>query len=211
VHAVTDAARASGASPAAARILEAAEPLVQLRGFNAVSYADIAAVLGVTTASLHYHYRTKAALGEALITRYARDFAVALAAIEKAGGRAPEQLAAYVGLYAAVLEGRRMCLCGVLAAEYETLPPSMQRAVVAFFDANEAWLSGVLERGRAEESLRFDGGAAETARAIVGALEGALLVARSYRDRGRFDASARTLLEALTRPATRRDAGVEVA
>ena len=54
-----------------ARILDAAEQLVQTRGFNGFSYADVATELGVTKASLHYHFPGKAELGEALIARYA--------------------------------------------------------------------------------------------------------------------------------------------
>ena len=42
-----------------ARILDIAERLVQTRGFNAFSYADIAAALHVTKATLHYHFPTK--------------------------------------------------------------------------------------------------------------------------------------------------------
>ena len=43
-----------------------------------------------------------------------------------------------------------MCLCGMLAADYETLPTPMREAVIRFFDANEAWLTRVLEEGAAE-------------------------------------------------------------
>ena len=45
------------------RILDVAERLVQTRGFNGFSYADIAAEVGITKASLHYHFATKAELG----------------------------------------------------------------------------------------------------------------------------------------------------
>ncbi|HEY1566924.1 MAG TPA: helix-turn-helix domain-containing protein, partial [Solirubrobacteraceae bacterium] len=51
------------------RILDTAERLVQTRGFNGFSYADVATELGVTKASLHYHFPGKAELGEALIAR----------------------------------------------------------------------------------------------------------------------------------------------
>ena len=47
------------------RILDVAERLVQTRGFNGFSYADIADALKVTKASLHYHFRGKADLGAA--------------------------------------------------------------------------------------------------------------------------------------------------
>ena len=49
------------------RILDVAERLVQVRGFNGFSYADVAGELNITKASLHYHFAGKAELGEALI------------------------------------------------------------------------------------------------------------------------------------------------
>jgi TetR/AcrR family transcriptional repressor of nem operon len=52
------------------RILDVAEQLVQTRGFNGFSYADIAAAVGLTKATLHYHFATKAELGRRLIERY---------------------------------------------------------------------------------------------------------------------------------------------
>jgi TetR/AcrR family transcriptional repressor of nem operon len=181
----------------AERILDVAEELVQVRGFNAFSYADVAGRLGITKAGLHYHYPGKAELGEALIARYSRRFADALAAIDSADTGPPAKLDAYVSLYTDVLSARRMCLCGMLAAEYQTLPAGPRGAILAFFDDNEAWLARVLEQGRGEGSLHFDGSPADTARMLISGLEGAMLVARPYDDVGRFEKSAAALVATL--------------
>jgi TetR/AcrR family transcriptional repressor of nem operon len=179
------------------RILDIGERLVQVRGFNGFSYADIAAELGVTKASLHYHFPSKAELGEALIARYGERFAGALAEIDAQGLNAASTLLAYASLYAAVLREDRMCLCGMLAAEYETLPMPIRDAVVSFLDDNEIWLERVLERGHEDRSLRFDGSARETARSILSGLEGTMLVARSYGEIERFETGASQLLASL--------------
>jgi TetR/AcrR family transcriptional regulator, transcriptional repressor for nem operon len=186
----------------ATRILDSAERLVQIRGFNGFSYADVAAELGVTKASLHYHFAGKTELGQALVERYSERFAAALMAIESRIAEAPARLDAYAGLYADVLRGRRMCLCGMLAAEYGTLPDPIRERVIAFFDDNEIWLARVLEDGRADGRLQFDAPPPEAARLIVSALEGAMLVARAYGDVERFHAAATGLLATLTRPAS---------
>jgi TetR/AcrR family transcriptional repressor of nem operon len=68
-------------------------------------------------------------------------FADALATVELQIEDAPARLDAYANLYLAVLREKRMRLCGMLAAEYQTLPPSMQEVVVRFFDDNETWLT----------------------------------------------------------------------
>jgi len=174
----------------ATAILDIAERLVQRRGFNGFSYADIAAELGITKASLHYHFPGKAELGESLMTRYASRFAEALAEIDARVVPAADKLRAYCGIYRAVLSEHRMCLCGMLAAEYETLPDPMRHAVVAFLDHNQEWLLALLEGGRAARSLRFFDTADQAARSIVAALEGAMLVSRPYGDTAVLDSVA---------------------
>jgi TetR/AcrR family transcriptional regulator, transcriptional repressor for nem operon len=184
----------------ATRILDVAERLLQVRGFNGFSYADVAAELKITKASLHYHFAGKAELGEALIGRYAARFSKALAEIDTSPIDAPAKLDAYARLYADVLRGKRMCLCGMLAAEYRTLPKPMQQAVIRFFDENEVWLEGVLLQGSEEGTLDTTGSASEAARMIVSALEGAMLVSRPYGDIARFQATADRLFASLASP-----------
>ena len=181
----------------ATRVLDVAERLAQVRGFNGFSYADVAAELGISKASLHYHFAGKAELGEALVERYAGRFSEALAEIDRRDVEAPAKLAAYAEIYAGVLRERRMCLCGMLAAEYDTLPAPMRDAILRFFDDNEEWLTRVLEQGREDGTLRGNGSARDEARTIVSGLEGALLVARPFGDVDRFEAAATRLLKGL--------------
>jgi TetR/AcrR family transcriptional repressor of nem operon len=190
-----------GGADTSSRILDVAERLVQLRGFNGFSYADVASELKITKASLHYHFPNKADLGRALIERYASRFSQALDAIDHRETDPIAKLEAYAKIYADVLSERRMCLCGMLAAGYDTLPAPMQEAVISFFDVNEAWLSRVLESGVTEGKLVLSGSATEAAQAIVSGLEGAMLVARPYHDPKRFDTAASRLLVSLVRAA----------
>jgi TetR/AcrR family transcriptional repressor of nem operon len=180
------------------RILDIAERLVQVRGFNNFSYADIATELGITKASLHYHFPGKAELGQALITRYAQRFSDALKQIDRDLPDAGAKLAAYAKLYAEVLRGDRMCMCGILAAEYQTLPGPMRTAVIDFFDENQRWLADLLRQGKRERTLKFTGTAEDVAQGIFSTLEGAMLVARPYGDMARFNAASRQLLAGLT-------------
>lgn len=181
----------------AERILDIAERMVQTRGFNGFSYADIAESLGITKASLHYHFPAKAALGKRLIERYESNFLTALDTIDRAGKDAVGKLRQYIGIYAEVLRKNRMCLCGMLAAEYATLPRPMCTEIRHFFDQNERWLTTVLERGLRGKQLKFKGPAVEVARALVGSLEGAMMLARSYGDASRFQVVADRLLAEL--------------
>jgi TetR/AcrR family transcriptional regulator, transcriptional repressor for nem operon len=185
------------AGEASALILDVAEKLVQTRGYNGFSYADVAEQLAVTKASLHYHFATKADLGHALIVRYREGFLNALGAIDRDVTAPIDKLTSYADLYKAVLKEGRMCLCGMVAAEYATLPKAMQDEIRRFFAANETWLSAVVEEGARAGVLRPNGAPVDTARLIVSALEGAMLVARVHRNVEWFDATARRVLAEL--------------
>jgi TetR/AcrR family transcriptional repressor of nem operon len=182
----------------ATRILDVALRLVQVQGFNAFSYADVSAELRITKASLHHHFPTKASLGKELITRYTESFIATLAGIDARGGDSLSKLRGYAEIYVSVLRQGRMCLCGMLAADFETLPRPMRASVTEFFRANEEWLARVLEEGRRAGAIRFGGAPADTAAFLVSSLEGAMLVARSFGGIEKLESVVETLLTSLS-------------
>jgi TetR/AcrR family transcriptional regulator, transcriptional repressor for nem operon len=190
-------AKAGQNGDSAQRILDVAERLVQTRGFNGFSYADIAEALDLTKASLHYHFPSKADLGRRLIERYEHAFLEVLKGIDATAAAPREKLKRYARIYADVLRDNRMCLCGMLASDYATLPKAMKEDVKHFFDENEQWLVAVLEQGRKSGALEFKGSALDLARVIVGSLEGAMMLARSYGEPARFDTAAERLIASL--------------
>jgi TetR/AcrR family transcriptional repressor of nem operon len=184
------------------RVLDIAEGLVQTRGFNAFSYADIARAVGIRKASLHHHFATKADLGVALVERYRANFLESLRAIEAGTDSAPERLRRYTGLYGEVLRRGRMCMCGMLASDIATLPRPMRESIAGFFEENEAWLSRVLAVGKKRGQIDFEGTPGSMAAFFVSSLEGAMLVARAGGEDGPFEDVVRHLL-ARVRPARR--------
>jgi TetR/AcrR family transcriptional repressor of nem operon len=197
---IPNAPRPAGEPPstAANTILDVAEHLAQTRGFNGFSYADIAAQLLVTKASLHYHFRSKADLGRAFVVRYRLAFERALEAITTEAADAGAKLQRYTDLYYEVMLNDHMCLCGMLAAEFATLPAPMQDELRQFFDSNEHWLTELLDAGRRAGHLAFPEPAKERARLVLGTLEGAMLVARIYGDDERFRSASQQVLADLT-------------
>jgi TetR/AcrR family transcriptional repressor of nem operon len=183
--------------PTAVRILDAAERILQVRGYNGFSYGDVAEELGITRAALHYHFKGKAELGQALIERYSTRFAAALSDLDLTVPDAAAKLRGYADLYLDVVSRDRMCLCGMLAAEYRTLPEPLQKSVSAFFDTNTDWLRGVLEQGGTEGSLRLLGSPDDVAAMVLGGLEGAMLITRLDGGAARFSAAADRLINGL--------------
>jgi len=175
------------------RVVEAATSVVQTRGYNGFSYADIADMVGIRTSSLHHHFPAKGDLGRELAIRYRRAFGEALADIESETDDRIARLQRYAELYARQLsEHGRMCLCGMLAAEYATLPAPVQDEVRGFFDEQRAWLARVLaeERRPATDARR-------RADVFLAGLEGALLVARTDGSTARFKRTARALVDTV--------------
>ena len=166
-------------SDTAERILDLSERLVQQRGFNGFSYQDIADTLGVRKASLHYHFPTKAALGARLIERY-RSAVFSPLPSPSTGGDPWKSLDGFFEPFLKLASHcDRMCLAGVLAAEFGTLPDDMQTGMRLFFRDAESWLGVLLAKGRKSGVFCFEGSPRAQAEVMVAALEGALLVGRT--------------------------------
>jgi TetR/AcrR family transcriptional regulator, transcriptional repressor for nem operon len=183
----------------AVQILEAAQDLVQTRGFNAFSYRDLAERVGIRTASIHYHFPAKTDLGRALMERYREGVLSALAQIDAEATDAREKLRRYAGILEGVLGcGDRVCLGGMLASDFATLPAELQDGVARFIASNEGWLETVLVEGRGAGTLRFAAEPRAVATALFSGLEGAMLVARSCGDVERYRSTASWLLAAVS-------------
>lgn len=177
------------------QILDVAEAIVRSRGFNAFSYADIAAQLGASKASLHHHFATKADLGLQMVTRFSRNVLDAMHEINESHSSNLIKLREYARLYEAALEENQMCLCGMLAAEHETLSEQMQTAINNFFHSHELWLKQVLEAGRQNGELTFEGEADVHAQLLVSSFQGAVLVAKSQGSLKRMKTVSAHLIE----------------
>lgn len=187
--------RSSEPSGTTDQLLDVAQELAQTRGYNAFSYRDLAARVGIRSASIHHHFPAKADLGRALVARYRERFSDALRRIGAGSGDAPAKLTAYVELFRATYEqGARLCLGGMFAADLPTLPAEVQEQVRGFYTDNEAWLTRLLDAGRRSSELDFEGNPRDAAAALLDGLEGALLAARAHGTAARFARASRWLL-----------------
>jgi len=181
------------------KILTSAQQLIQQRGFNGFSYADIAVEVGIRKASLHHYFPTKTDLGVTLIEVYSRQLDNALLSISATSLPADAKLAEYVGLYRCSLDAERMCLGGMLASEALTLDAAMLPGLKRFFARNTEWLMEVLAEGKSQLLFTLDGSLADHARILLSALQGALLIARATGDHEAFNQTTTLLITALTR------------
>lgn len=164
-----------------ARLLDVAEGLAQTRGVNGFSFHDLAERVGIKTASIHYHFPTKADLGRQLITRYSDRFIARLGAPDE--GTPRERLMHYAAQFRATLDQGRMCLCGMVGAEIAGVPDVLAPDVQEFFARNRDWLARVIGRNDQPRAVT-------KAQVFLATLEGAMIMARVAGDLSLFDAIA---------------------
>lgn len=166
------------------RILDAAEARMRAVGYNATSFRDLAADVGVKSASVHYHFPSKEDLALAVVRRYAERQFAALAAATAGETDPARKAAAMIALHeAAFAPGQRICLCAMLAAESVGLPERVGRAVSGFFDSCLGYLAEAFA-GLGPERAQV------RAEAVLAALQGGLLLAAAARDGAHFARAA---------------------
>lgn len=188
----TKSAIRSSSGNTAERILDVAEAGMRTGGYHAISYRDIAAAIGIKSASVHYHFPTKQDLGMAVVRRYKDRFIAALGSSDAAGLSPRQKQDRLIALFrAALVEEDMICLCGLLGAEAPGLPADVVAEVGAFFQYLIDWLTDVL--GEPGSGTGNDDPARRKATMIISALEGAMILASGTDDRSKFEAVANLL------------------
>jgi TetR/AcrR family transcriptional repressor of nem operon len=179
------------------RILDVAQDLVQRVGANAMSYQDLSAAIGITKPSIHHHFPTKAVLLEQLVRRYSADILGAVDRILASDENGMAKLERYCTIFETTIAesaGEKACLCGMLGAEAATLGDRTLERLRDFYAANNERLRRLLEDGRRDGSIRFEGEAAAAASLVFATLEGALMIVRVQDGTEGFRAIVRQLL-----------------
>lgn len=166
-------------------ILAAARATAQAHGYAGLNFRDLAAEVGIKSASIHYHFPSKADLGAAVAKRYWEDSKDWLERLWVEAQDPAACLAQYPALFRRALENdNRMCLCGFMAAEHDDLPKQVQAEVRTFVDIQVTWLAKVLS---AADPTMGATAVEQRARAIFAAVGGAQVLARSCADIAVYD------------------------
>jgi TetR/AcrR family transcriptional regulator, transcriptional repressor for nem operon len=169
------------------QVLDHAITLMMLRGYNGFSYRDLSELVGVKTSSIHYYFPSKDDLVLEAVKQYSDEVMQALQAVDPALP-ADQKLAMYTRFFGKTLgDGNQICLCGMLAADIETLPESVREAVQAFFRTNEMWLAKVLAQGVKEGTLVARDKPESAARTLFAALQGSVLASRLFHTKTRLE------------------------
>jgi TetR/AcrR family transcriptional repressor of nem operon len=116
----------------AEKLMDLAESHIRSAGYGGFSFRDLAAEIGIKSASVHHHFPTKATMATAVARRYADRFFAAVA--PRPNETAEDAIAAYRSTFKAALDrDGLMCLFGVLGAEAGGLAPEVASEILSFF------------------------------------------------------------------------------
>ncbi|WP_163668125.1 TetR/AcrR family transcriptional regulator [Adonisia turfae] len=153
------------------KILDVAEHLTQLKGFNGFSYLDLADAIGIKNSSIHYHFKAKADLALALVERVYEVQSTALDAFDNNLDTPQQRLQAVADSFQSYIQDEKFCLCGMMAAELQSVSPAVRSRLTLYFKDLQAWLTkqfvAMGETDAQNRALRF-----------VSTAEGSLLLAR---------------------------------
>jgi TetR/AcrR family transcriptional repressor of nem operon len=168
------------------KIMSVARKTVQAHGYSALSFRDLAAEVGIKSASVHYHFPTKGDLGAAIARRYTED---GIAYIGELIANYKDQrscMKKYTDIFrAALVDDNRMCLCGIMSAEREDLPPEVSVEVDRFHEVNIDWIASLLSLEDADPKHKK--AIRHRALGIFAAIGGAQLLARGQNNVAVYD------------------------
>ncbi len=166
-----------GAADKRTRIIDTAAKLVHENGFARTSLADIARESGVPLGNLYYYFKTKDAIGEALVEKMSVVTATARALWE-AELEPRERIVAFIQ---ATIDSRESvarsgCQVGSLCSELHKEPGPLAKRATSLFDDFLKWLESqfrLLGKGAESRDLAFQ---------LVSSLQGASLLANTFHD-----------------------------
>lgn len=176
----------------AENIKDLAEGYIRSRGYNSFSFREIANDLGIKSASVHYHFPTKSDLAVAVAKRYNERFFEQLGDPQDSEMAPKDLLQRYIAAFrSALINDRKICLCGALGAEAESLPEPVVQETRRFFQENLQWLATVLTRHLSK--THTDPAVQNRATHMLSTLQGALIVARTLEDDDIFERAIHNL------------------
>ncbi len=186
------------------KLIDSARHLIQTRGYNGFSYADVAEEVQVRKASIHHHFPAKSDLARAVVEQSHAVIVEQTKSLAAGAFDPSEQLLMYTGYWEKCIADASapFCVAGMLASELPTLPNDLASDVSEHFRDLSNWLEIVLTKGAQTGHFVLEGSARQEAEAFMAMVYGAMLAARAYGDPKVFSGIVATGLSRLTRKAS---------
>lgn len=167
------------------RILQEAEHIIHLKGYNHACLDEIADACGMTKGNLIHHYGSKAELALAVLDYKIKEFQSRKVEPVCAQAVPEDAVAEMFAAAGRVFDGngcKAGCFVGNIALEMSDLDETFRLKVAAFFAEWAEGLAACLERCKAKGYFKPELDARAASESIVALYEGAMMLARSRRD-----------------------------
>jgi len=181
------------------RILNFAESVVQEKGFEALSFQQIADAVNLSKASVFHHFRNRGTLALALIERCRSKYGAEYTAVTTRSVPASKKLREISLSFENGLRSNRLCLLAALGSSQASLPESLQIELKETANASVRTFAGVFEQGQEEGSLCFEGSPEDAARGFLALMQGLQQLARYSHDVELFGSTMNAYLKNIER------------
>ena len=154
------------------QIVELALRNIREKGYLSFSYDDLAKELGVTKASIHYHFMKKEDLGLAVCTKLKEGLEKSYLNIDQAQINSEDKPWEFISRRANQIGNNEVCPISSLQADYNFLPIAMQESVQQLSQMEIDYLKKLLDVLKEEGKLTHDTGA--LAALLISSIKGAL-------------------------------------
>lgn len=161
------------------QIIKTTRNKLHIKSYNSISYKEISDELGIKKASLYHHFNSKEELGLTVLQDYRSHINDLIKKTDDYTDDPWKKLKGYLRYFSKLREeDDKICLGGVLTAEYNTLPDSIKKELKGLFDDHFNWLVGILNDGREKNLFFCDGKSYDIAIAIEAKIQGGLILSR---------------------------------
>ena len=135
------------------KILLLTDHFIRERGFNAFSFYDLSKNMGIKTASIHYHFRSKSDLGVALLKRHTEKVKELR---NKTNHHTPEKkLEAFLSIYSKIKSENKVCIVGSLATDLHAVDKKIGKELKVLAAEILDWVTEILKEGKKKKVFFF--------------------------------------------------------
>ena len=168
------------------QLLNSAQDLIQRVGINAMSYNDLSEIVGITKASIHYHFPKKDDLINELLCSVRDEYRTMYTQIADSEDSAVNKLKNIAKIFENGVNENKICMVSILSAEHESLSETTHTTLkLAREDTVTIFEQIFLQGLKAGEFALIDDTYA-AAYAFLSLLIGGQLISRASKDPEKF-------------------------
>ena len=161
------------------KLLDTAQAMVQCKGYQGFSFHQLSKAVGITTASIHYHFPTKAKLAVALLQRHVNELESVMQQILNSEQAFTDKLRSLARVYETTLSKKQICSCSAMAGEFDGLPKEVQEELDRMICGSIRDITKLLDQGSTSGSINSRVATKELAKLWYCTLQGSLNLGRA--------------------------------